>query len=67
MELGESHINRNRSDADYSRIKVNLLYKKKISINFYEMISWDLVNCLDCRDLGLINRDILETHKEKRK
>jgi hypothetical protein len=29
---------------DYSRIKVYLLYKKKkISMNFYEMVLWDSI------------------------
>lgn len=27
--------------------EINLLYKKKISINFYKMVSWDSANYLD--------------------
>ena len=41
---------------DYSRIEVDLLYKKKISMNFYEMVSRDSANCLD-RGISLRNRN----------
>lgn len=41
---------------DYSRIEVDLLYKKKISMNFYEMVSRDSANCLDC-GISLRNRN----------
>ena len=40
---------------DYSRIEVDLLYKKKISMNFYEMVSRDSANCLD-HGISLRNR-----------
>ncbi|KAK9167017.1 hypothetical protein Scep_002208 [Stephania cephalantha] len=46
----------NRSDVDYSRIEVDLLYKKKISMNFYEMVSRNSANCLD-RGISLRNRN----------
>jgi len=42
--------------VDYSRIEVDLLYKKKISMNFYEMVSRDSTNCLD-RGISLRNRN----------
>lgn len=35
------------AEADYWRIKVNLLYKRKILMNFYEIVLWDSTNCLD--------------------
>ena len=41
---------------DYSRIEVDLLYKKKISMNFYEMVSRDSANSLD-REISLRNRN----------
>ena len=48
--------NRTRSDLDHSRIEVDLLYKKKISMNFYEMVSRDSANCLD-HGISLRNRN----------
>ena len=41
---------------DYSRIEVDLLYKKKISMNFYEMVLRDSANCFD-RGISLRNRN----------
>ena len=41
---------------DSSRIEVDLLYKKKISMNLYEMVSRDSANCLD-RGISLRNRN----------
>ena len=48
--------NETRSDVDDSRIEVDLLYKKKISMNFYEMVSRDSANFLD-RGISLRKRN----------
>lgn len=32
---------------DHRRIKVDLLHKKKISMSFYKIISWESINCHD--------------------
>jgi hypothetical protein len=42
--------------VDYSRIEVDLLYKKKISMNFYEKVLRDSANCFD-RGISLRNRN----------
>ncbi|PHT40415.1 hypothetical protein CQW23_19269 [Capsicum baccatum] len=54
--MGVLCSNRSRSAGDYSRIEVDLLYKKKISMNFYEMVSRDSANCLD-HGISLRNRN----------
>ena len=41
---------------DYLRIELDLLYKKKISMNFYETVSRDSANCFD-HGISLRNRN----------
>lgn len=35
--------------SDYSRIEVDLFYRKKKSMSFYKMVSRDSANSLDCK------------------